>query len=105
MPTEECYSLRLTPQAEGDMEEVWLHGAAEWSPEQADRYVDGITAVFDLLCAMPGIARERPEFNPPVRIHPSGAHMIVYRIVGDQLDVLRILGGRQDWRRLLEILE
>lgn len=105
MPAEERYSLRLTPQAEVDMEEIWMHGAAKWSPEQADRYVDGITTVFDLLCAMPGIARERLEFTPPVRIHPSGAHLIIYRTVGDQLDVLRILGGRQDWPRLLEILE
>lgn len=105
MSVEQGYGLRLTPQAEADMEEIWLHGAAEWSVEQADQYVDGITAVLDLLCAMPGIARERSEFTPPVRIHPSGAHLIVYRSVSDQLDVLRILGGRQDWRKLLEMLE
>ncbi|WP_410202589.1 type II toxin-antitoxin system RelE/ParE family toxin [Escherichia coli] len=105
MPAEERYSLRLTPQAEGDMEEIWLRGAVEWSPEQADRYVDGITAVFGLLCTMPGIARERLEFSPPVRIHPSGAHLIIYRIVADQIDVLRILGGRQNWFRLLEIID
>lgn len=55
MPGEGHYSLRLTPQAEDDMEEIWLHGAAEWSPEQADRYVDGITAVFDLLVSCLGL--------------------------------------------------
>lgn len=105
MATERSYTLRLTLRAEADMEDIWLHGAAEWSPAQADRYVDGITAMLDLLCAMPGIARERLEFTPPVRIHPSGAHLIIYRAVGDYLDVLRILGGRQDWQRLLEMLE
>lgn len=87
------------------MEDIWLYGAAEWSPEQADRYIDGILAVFDLLCAMPELARERTEFVPPVRIHPSGSHLIVYRTMGDHLDVLRILGGRQKWQRLLEVLE
>lgn len=105
MSAEQGYSLRLTPQAEADMEHIWLHGAAEWSAEQADRYVDAITAVFDLLCAMPRIARERAEFTPPVRIHPSGAHLIVYRTVHNKVDVLRILGGRQDWARILEMLE
>ncbi|QDA35777.1 type II toxin-antitoxin system RelE/ParE family toxin (plasmid) [Paracoccus liaowanqingii] len=105
MGTEHSCTLRLTFRAEADMEDIWLHGAAEWSPEQADRYVDGITAVLDLLCAMPGIARKRLEFTPPVRIHPSGIHLIIYRTVGDHLDVLRILGGRQDWQRLLEMLE
>ena len=87
------------------MEDIWLYGAAEWSPEQADRYIDGIVAVFDLLCAMSELARERAEFVPPVRIHPSGSHLIVYRTMGDHLDVLRILGGRQNWQRLLEVLE
>ncbi|WP_217846981.1 type II toxin-antitoxin system RelE/ParE family toxin [Paracoccus marcusii] len=78
------------------MEDIWLHGAAEWSPEQADRYIDGIVVVLDLLCTMPGIARERMELTPPVRIHTYGAHVIIYRTVGDHLDVLHILGGRQD---------
>lgn len=31
------------------MEDIWLYGAAEWSPEQADRYIDGIVAVLDDL--------------------------------------------------------
>lgn len=105
MGTEHSYALRLTLRAEADMEDIWLYGAAEWSPERADRYVDEITAVLDLLCAMPGIARERLEFTPPVRIHTSRTHLIIYRTVGDHLDVLRILGGRQDWHRLLEMLE
>lgn len=87
------------------MEDIWLHGGAEWSPEQANSYMDGITAVLDLLCSMPGIDRERMEFTPPVRIHSSGSHLIIYRAVGDHLDVLRVLSGRQDWQRLLGMLE
>jgi len=97
--------FRLTPRAETDIEDIWRHGATEWSPDQADRYVDGLVAVFDLLCAMPRLARERPEFTPPVRIHPTGPHLIVHRIADDHLDVLRVLGARRDWRKLSEDLE
>ena len=105
MTNELAGGFRLAPQAETDLEDIWLHGATEWSPEQADRYLDGLVAVFELLCAMPRIARERTEFAPPVRIHPTGPHLIVYRIVDDHLDILRVLGGRQDRRRLLDALE
>lgn len=106
MSGERLCILRLTSQAEADLEEVWLYGEAEWSAAQADRYVDGLMAILNLLCDMPGIARERMEFRPPVRIHPSGAHLIIYRLEdGGYLDVLRILGGRQNWQRLLEVLE
>ncbi|MTH80135.1 type II toxin-antitoxin system RelE/ParE family toxin [Paracoccus aestuariivivens] len=106
MTGERLCILRLTSQAEADLEEIWLYGESEWSAAQADRYVDGLMAVLNLLCDMPGIARERMEFRPLVRIHPSGSHLIIYRMEeGGNLDVLRILGGCQNWRRLLEVLE
>lgn len=106
MSGERLCVLRLMPQAEADLEKVWHYGASEWSADQADRYVDGLMAVLNLLCDMPGIARERMEFIPTVRIHPSGSHLIIYRLEeGGYLDVLRILGGRQDWQKLLEVLE
>lgn len=54
---------------------------------------------------MPLIARERDEFSPPVRIHRTGPHLVIYRIADRHLDVLRVLGGRQDWHRLLDALD
>ena len=103
--TEELAEVRLTPRAEADLEDIWRYGAAEWSPEQADLYIDGLVAVFDLLRAMPGIARERPEFTPPVRLHPTGPHLVIYRIAAPHLEILRVVGGRQDWQKLMEALE
>lgn len=103
--TDELAGVRLTPRAEADLEDIWQYGAAEWSPEQADRYIDGLVAVFDLLRSMPRIARERTEFTPPVRIHPTGPHLVIYRIASPHLEVLRVVGGRQDWQKLLEALE
>lgn len=103
--TDDLAGVRLTPRAEADLEDIWQYGAAEWSPDQADRYIDGLMAVFDLLRSMPGIARERPEFTPPVRIHPTGPHLVIYRIAAPHLDILRVVGGREDWQKLLEALE
>jgi len=102
---DELAGVRLTPRAEADLEEIWRYGAAEWSPEQADRYIDGMAAVFDLLRAMPRIARERTDFTPPVRIHPTGPHLVIYHIAAPHLEILRVLGGRQDWQKLLEMLD
>jgi toxin ParE1/3/4 len=90
------------PAAENDLENIWHYTADNWSPVQADRYADALEAVFKLLVSMPGLARERQEFNPPVRIHPSASHVIVYRIEGDVLIVMRVLGAKQNWRALLE---
>ena len=54
---------------------------------------------------MPKMARERMDFVPPVRIHPTGAHLIIDRTNEGFLDILRVLGGQQDWQLLLESLE
>ena len=54
---------------------------------------------------MPFLARERREFTPPVRIHPSGKHLVVYRVEAEELLVIRVLGGQQDWQSLLALLD
>jgi toxin ParE1/3/4 len=91
----------LTAQAVADLDEIWRYGAQTWSPDQADRYIDDLVRCFELIAAIPTIARERQEFTPPVRIHVHGQHLIIYRVTLG-VEVIRILGGRQDWRRLLD---
>ena len=96
---------RLTPAAEADLTEIWLYTAENWTVAQADRYMDSLERTFDTLLSMPEIARERMEFEPPVRIHPSAQHIVIYRILEDHLAILRVLGGRQNWQAHLEIGE
>jgi len=57
------------------------------------------------LLFMPELGRERVEFDPPVRLHLSGEHIIIYRIEADHLAILRILGGKQDWAAILRALD
>ena len=86
---------RLRPAAEADLSGIWRHGAASWGHEQAARYADGLFAVFDLLAEFPEMARERAEFRPPVRIHPSGAHLVIYRSEGQAIEIIRVLHAHQ----------
>ena len=82
---------RLSPAAENDLEKIWLYGARNWSNRQANRYSAMLKKSLDQLLAMPELTLERAIFTPSVRIHPSGRHLIVYRISGENLDVLLIL--------------
>lgn len=54
---------------------------------------------------MPEMARERGEFDPPVRIHPSAEHLIITRIEGNHLAILRVLGAGQDWLAILRAVD
>jgi plasmid stabilization system protein ParE len=42
---------RLAPEAETDLDEVWLHIASNSSVETADRFVDSLTDRFFLTAA------------------------------------------------------
>jgi toxin ParE1/3/4 len=105
MASGELAGYRLTPKAEADLEDIWLYTAETWSPDQADTYIDSLVRTIETLVAMPTIARERDEFDPPVRIHPAAEHLIIYRVEEALLLVIRILGGRQNWRAMLEMID
>jgi len=94
-------SHKTTRQADQDIIDIYVRGAADFGLDQAERYHEGMVAVFDRLAENPHMARERTEFNPPVRLHPYQAHMIVYVEHGDEILIVRVLHGRQDWERYL----
>lgn len=93
MPKNSRWVIR--PAAEMDMSNIWHYGADNWGIEQADRYTDGLFALFDLLTDFPEMARERSEFTPAVRIHPSGVHLVIYRTDGQGIEIIRILHAHQ----------
>lgn len=92
----------LRPAAEADLADIWREGAATWGLTQADRYADGLFALFDLLAQFPEMARERHEITPPVRIHPTGAHLVIYRQAGQGVEIIRILHAHQNLMAFLQ---
>lgn len=92
----------LRPAAEADLSAIWLQGAEIWGIDQAERYSDGLFAVFDLLAEFPEMARERGEFTLPLRIHPSGSHLVIYRQEGQGVEIIRILHAHQNLMAYLQ---
>lgn len=96
---------RLSPKAYTDLDDIWRYTAETWSLVQADTYIDELVKTFETLVQMPFLAKERTEFVPPIRIHVFGAHLIIYMIRGDHVTIVRLLGAKQDWRKMLNALE
>ncbi|WP_323783667.1 type II toxin-antitoxin system RelE/ParE family toxin [Leisingera sp.] len=87
---------RLRPAARADLAAIWRYGLETWGETQADAYAGSLFTLFDLIAGFPGMARERTEFTPPVRIHPTGAHLVIYRLEQGRPEIIRVLHARQD---------
>ncbi len=91
-------TYRLTRKAEGDVVDIYLHGAQQFGSAQADAYHRRLEEAFLLLAEFPQIGRECPEIDPPVRIHPCGVHLIVYVAEREGgILIVRVRHGREDW--------
>lgn len=89
--------VEFTEKARADLDDILDYTLSEYGLEQAERYVTQLQATFNTLEAQPRLARERPEFTPPVRIHHHAHHLIVY-LVKDTggLLIVRVLHERMD---------
>lgn len=99
MPAE-LRSLRLSPLALDDLENIWTYTAQRWSEDQAESYHADFVAAFEGLAS--SIKRGRPV---DVRVgylkYAVGAHLIFYLQTDTTIDVMRILHQSMDADRHL----
>ncbi|WP_439472546.1 type II toxin-antitoxin system RelE/ParE family toxin [Brevundimonas sp.] len=89
---------RLSAEADEDLVAVFIQGCDLFGVRPASHYVDALYAVFPLLAANPEMARLRTEFEPPFRIFRFKAHLIVYEEAEEEVLILRIRHGHEDWQ-------
>lgn len=90
---------RLTRKAAQDIRAIYRQGTELFGSRQAELYHQSLEATFQLIADNPRLARLRTEISPPVRVHPHGAHLIVYLEQPDRsILVVRVHHGRENWR-------
>ncbi len=89
---------RIDVQADADLDEIWLYIARESSSLYvASRVVDDICDRFYMLARFPYAGRSRhAELGPGTRTFPVGEYIIVYRIVEDEVFILRVVHGKRN---------
>lgn len=91
-------AIRYSRAAEADLFEIYRYGLEHFGRYQVEAYRKMLDRSLRLIAANPFLARLRTEIVPPVRLHRSGAHVVVYS-VDENADVLilRVRHGREDW--------
>ncbi|MCC7346281.1 MAG: type II toxin-antitoxin system RelE/ParE family toxin [Variibacter sp.] len=91
----------LAPRARRDMVGIWTFSAGQWSPRQADRYIEGILKGVEWVAANPDRGAPCDEIRKGYRKHRVGSHMLFYRQRRDGIVVIRILHQNMDFKRHL----
>jgi len=87
--------FRKLPQVDLDLDSIWSFIAAD-RVEAAQRQIDRIGAVFEMLVRNPLAGRERPDLRRGLRSFPVGSYFIFYVPLEDGIEVVRVMHGRQD---------
>ena len=92
---------RLSPAAEHDLGDIWLYTCRQWSEEQANHYIDMLTAAFVELAGAPMIAMACDHIRSGYRRYNVGRHMIYFRVTPYGIAIIRILHDRMEAARHL----
>ena len=87
--------FRLSERARLDLEEIWL-GTCEQSGsvDVAHKVVQSIYDALTLLGDSPGAGHARQDLtSEPLRFWSVYSYLIIYRYVGDPVEIARVLHG------------
>jgi toxin ParE1/3/4 len=94
-------SYVLSPRAQADIDEIWEYSVDRWDIDQANRYISEIRRAIEVVASDPRPGRSCNEIRRGYRRFSAGSHVLFFRIVADQIDVVRVLHQSMDFRLYL----
>ncbi len=92
----------LSQAAEEDLGKIFDYTQLEFGLDQAIQYLAEMEQVIYRLCDNPMLGRERKEIREGLRSIPYQSHIIFYRILVNQIRVVRVLHASRDLPRFLK---
>jgi toxin ParE1/3/4 len=89
-----------TAEAEEDLIDIWFYIAAD-NAHAADRLLDTLDEKSQLLADNPRLGAGRPDISPGMRLWRVGNYLILYREIGDGVEIVRYTHGA---RRLQDLV-
>jgi toxin ParE1/3/4 len=86
--------VRHTARARRDLLDIWLYIGGD-NPAAADRVYARLAARIRILEKRPSAGRPRPEIAPDARSLVEPPFLILYRVVANGVQIVRVLHGRR----------
>ena len=85
-------NYKLTKEAEADLDRIWLYGLEHWGVAEADKYYNALFQRFEELAETPLLYPTVDDIREGYRRSVCGVDSIYYRINGDTVEIMSILG-------------
>lgn len=79
-----------------DLKAIWLYTLHTWSLTQADRYHALIIKEIEFLAANPKSGKNQQHIRAGYYSSKIKSHIIFYKILDSELEIIRILHERMD---------
>jgi toxin ParE1/3/4 len=91
-------SYHVAQEAENDLVDIVRYTEERWGLEQSKQYVYELFALFDEIAAHPEPSTRMDIIKDGLRkrLHPKRQHAVYFRIVGEDVENLRVLHSRRD---------
>jgi len=99
MSSPERYALRLSRQAETDLESILQYTYETYGEWQRQIYADALHEAFETITGNPGLGHRRPDLSERHLAFHVEHHFVVYTVSGQTVNMSRILHGRMDFTR------
>jgi toxin ParE1/3/4 len=93
--------IRRTPTSRRDYEAIWDY-VAERDVAAADDLLRSFDAGLGLLSEHPLAGAARSELRPRLRSYPVGNYLLFYRPMRGGIELIRVLHGARDHRRIFK---
>ncbi len=88
-------NIRISDLAQIDLLDIWDFLSGQ-NILMADRFLDTITLQFEKFLTFPEMGRRREEFGREYRSFVVGDYVIFYRILGETIEISRVLYGSRN---------
>ena len=92
---------RTTSEAEYDLQFIAEQGVVQFGPRVSRAYIGRLIEMFGTIAEHPPVGSERLAQSGSVRLMPYGSHNILYIVENEDVIILRVLHGLQNWFDLL----
>lgn len=91
-------NIRISVEAQKDLEEIWLYTYEEWSANQADRYFNLLMDEIEFICQNPKSGIDYGAIRKGYYKARVKSHFIFYKINKrrNEIEIIRILHQMMD---------